>query len=107
MLISDTNGSLAQAPQSPRPTGNSAPTFVVEAPSSIAAKPALAEQQAMSAHLQNAVDNINKALKQSNKSLEFSVDESTKIPLQLHRHTLYAQHTTSQHSIRAELSLLF
>ncbi len=81
MLISDTNGSLAQAPQSPRPTGNSAPTFVVEAPSSIAAKPALAEQQAMSAQLQNVVNNINMALKQANKNLEFSVDESTKIPV--------------------------
>lgn len=37
-----------------------------------------AEQQASSAQLRNAADNINKVLKQSNKNLEFSVDTGTK-----------------------------
>jgi flagellar protein FlaG len=37
-----------------------------------------AEQQATSAQLRNAADNINKVLKQSNKNLEFSVDTGTK-----------------------------
>ena len=77
MLISDINGSVAQAPQPPRPTGGSAPVAVVATPSNIEATPA----QATPAQLQSAVDNINKALKQSNKNLEFSVDESTKKPV--------------------------
>ena len=81
MLISNTNGSSAQATPLPRLTGDSAPVAVVATPSNIEAKPALAEQQATPAQLQNAVDNINKALKQSNKNLEFSVDESTKKPV--------------------------
>lgn len=37
----------------------------------------VAEQQT-SSQLQNATDNVNKVLKQSNKSLEFSVDTGTK-----------------------------
>lgn len=36
----------------------------------------VAEQQ-ISSQLQNATDNVNKVLKQSNKSLEFSVDTGT------------------------------
>lgn len=75
MLISDSNGSVAQAPQPPRPTGGSAPVAVAATPSNIEAKPA----QATPAQLQSAVDNINKALQQSGKTLEFSVDESTKL----------------------------
>ena len=49
------------------------PSVTLELPQ-VAAKPA-AEPSA--AQLQNAVDNINKTLKQSNRNLEFSVDEST------------------------------
>jgi flagellar protein FlaG len=40
-----------------------------------------AEQQATSAQLRNAADNINKVLKQSNKNLEFSVDTGTQKPV--------------------------
>lgn len=36
------------------------------------------EQPATSGQLQNAADSINKAMQQSNKSLEFTVDTSTK-----------------------------
>lgn len=41
----------------------------------------IAEQQASSAQLRNATDNINKVLKQSNKNLEFSVDTGTQKPV--------------------------
>lgn len=85
MLIQNT-GNMAHTPQPARPAGDGAPNVVVtrsniEAQPSVslelpqvAAKPA-AEPSA--AQLQNVVDNINKALKQANRNLEFSVDEST------------------------------
>jgi flagellar protein FlaG len=58
----------------------------------VAAKPAEAAAQApvpaqaavqppTSAQLKEAVENINRALQQSNKSLEFSVDPTTKTPV--------------------------
>lgn len=89
MLIQNTSN-MAQAPQSARLTGDSAPHVVVANPSSVAAQPSVplelpqvaakpvAEQQPSAEQVKNAVDSINRALKQSNKNLEFSVDESTK-----------------------------
>ena len=81
MLISNTNGSAAQATQPPRLTGGSAPVAVVATASNVEATPTPAEQQTTPAQLKNVVDNINMALKQTNKNLEFSVDESTKKPV--------------------------
>jgi len=39
------------------------------------------EQQASSDHLQSVADKINQAMQQSNRSLEFAVDTSTKKPI--------------------------
>lgn len=84
MLIQNIS-STAQAPQPARLASDGAPA-VVATPSTnasvtpelppTAAKPA-AEQPPSAAQLKNVVDNINKALKQANRNLEFSVDEST------------------------------
>lgn len=85
MLIQNT-GNMTHTPQPAKPASDGAPNVVVtrsnvEAQPSaalelpqIAAKP-VAEPSA--AQLQNAVDSINKTLKQANRSLEFTVDEST------------------------------
>lgn len=85
MLIQST-GNVAHTPQSSRLTSDVAPDVVVARPnvevkssapielSQPAAKPA-AEPSA--AEVQKAVENINKTLKQANRNLEFSVDEST------------------------------
>ena len=87
MFIQNT-GNIAHTPQPARHGSDGAPNVVVarsnvevqqpnvslELPQ-VAAKP-VAEPSA--AQLQNAVGNINKALKQENRNLEFSVDESTK-----------------------------
>ncbi len=90
MLIQNT-GNMAHTPQPARPAGDGAPNVVVtrsnadvkpsvSAESSQAAK--AAEQQSPSAaQLQDAVDNINKALKQASRNLEFSVDKSTNKPV--------------------------
>jgi len=92
MLIQNTSNT-AQAPQPARLTSDSAPDVVVATPSNVAAQPGVslelpqvaakqvAEQQPSVEQLKNVVDNINKALKQSNKNLEFSVDESTEKPV--------------------------
>lgn len=89
MLIQNTSN-IAQAPQLGRLASDSAPDVVVAKSSSVAAQPSVtpelpqtaakpvAEQQLSSEQLKSAVDNINKSLKQANKNLEFSVDESTK-----------------------------
>lgn len=86
MLIQNAS-SAAQAQQPARLTGDSAP---VATPSNVAAQPRAAfelpkaaakpaaEQQVATEQVKSAVENINRALKQSNKNLEFSVDESTK-----------------------------
>jgi len=77
---------MAQAspPASPASDGGASVPQSVAAPPSAklelpqaAVKPA-AEQQVSSEQVKSAVENINKVLKQSDKSLEFSVDESTK-----------------------------
>jgi flagellar protein FlaG len=51
------------------------PSEAVELPK-IAAQ--VAEQEPSATQLQSAVDNINQMLKQTNKGVEFSVDDSTK-----------------------------
>lgn len=82
MLIQNTSN-MTQASPPARLSGDSEPKSVAAQPSvslelpQAAARP-VAEQQASTEQVKNAVDNINKALKQSNKNLEFSVDESTK-----------------------------
>ncbi len=89
MLIQNTSN-MAQAPQPARLASDGAPVAVVAMPSNVEAKPSVtpelpqtaakqaADQQPSAAQLQNVVDSINKALQQSNKNLEFTVDESTK-----------------------------
>lgn len=83
MLIQNT-GNTAQVAQPARLAGDGEPNAVVATPPSVsvelpqvAVKP-VADQQLSAEQLKSAVDNINKTLKQSNKNLEFSVDESTK-----------------------------
>lgn len=89
MLIQNPS-SIAQAPQPARPASDSLPNVVVATPQNVAAKSSVAlelpqaavkptaEQQPSPEQLKNVVDNINRALKQSNKNLEFSVDTDTK-----------------------------
>lgn len=89
MLIQNVSN-MAQAPQPARLASDGAPVAVVATPSNVQAQPSVslelpqtavtqvAEQQATAAQLQNVVDNINKALKQSNKNLEFTIDSDTK-----------------------------
>lgn len=81
MLIPNINGSVAQPPQPPRLTDNSAPAAAVETPSNIEVNQSVAEHKTTPAQLKSMVDSINMVLKQSNKNLEFSVDESTKKPV--------------------------
>lgn len=92
MLIQNT-GNMAQAPQPAKLSGDSAPPVVVATPQNVQAQPSAAlelpktavkpaaEQQLSAEQLKSVVDNINKTLKQTNKNLEFSVDESTKKPV--------------------------
>jgi flagellar protein FlaG len=92
MLIQNAS-STAQASQPARLTGDGAPNVVVATPSNVQAQPSVApelpqtavkpaaEQQLSAEQLKNVVDNLNKVMKQSNKNLEFSVDESTKKPV--------------------------
>jgi flagellar protein FlaG len=89
MLIQNTSNMIQASPPA-RLSGDSEPKGAVASPSHVAAQPSVplelpqaaarpvAEQQASTEQVENAVNNINKALKQSNKNLEFSVDESTK-----------------------------
>lgn len=85
MLIQNTSN-MTQAPQPARVAGDSAPVVANPQPSvplelPQAAAKQIAEQQPSSEQLRNVVDNINRALKQTNKNLEFSVDEDTKKPV--------------------------
>jgi len=90
MLIQNVNN-MAQASPPVRLAGNGTPDAVVVAPSNVETKPVVtvervaaekaAEQQPSAAQLQNMVDNINQAMKQSNKNLEFSVDADTRKPI--------------------------
>lgn len=88
MLIQNVNN-MAQAPQPARLASDGAPSAVVAA-SNVQAQPSaaldlpqvavkqVAEQSPSTAQMQNVLDNINKALKQSNKNLEFTIDSDTK-----------------------------
>lgn len=94
MLIQNTSN-MTQAPQTARLASDGAPAAVatplnLQAQSSVslelpqtavapvAEQQQVAEQQATAEQLQNVVDHINKALKQSNKNLEFMIDADTK-----------------------------
>ena len=80
MLIQST-GNMAQVQQ---PVSHASDGAAV-VPSNVPAQPsvklelpqAAAEQHASAEQVKSAVENINRVLKQSNKNLEFSVDEST------------------------------
>lgn len=89
MLIQNTSN-MAQAPQPVRQASDGLPGVAVAVASSPQAQPSapvelpgiavkkVAEEQASAAQLQNAMEGINKALRQSGKSLEFSVDENSR-----------------------------
>ena len=85
MFIQSTgNTAQAQPPVSPASDVGAAASSSAAAPPSAklelpqaAVKPA-AEQPVSTEQVKGAVENINKVLKQANKNLEFSVDETTK-----------------------------
>ncbi|HXU93657.1 MAG TPA: flagellar protein FlaG [Gallionella sp.] len=89
MLIQNVSN-MAQAPQPARLASDGGPVAVVTTPSSVQAQPAVplelpqtavtpaGDRQATAEQLKNVVDNINKALKQSNRNLEFTIDSDTK-----------------------------
>lgn len=95
MLIQNVSN-MAQAPQAARLASDGAPAAVVATPlnvqtqsgvslelpqtavTQVAEQQPVAEQQATAEQLQDVVDHINKALKQSNKNLEFMIDADTK-----------------------------
>ncbi len=73
MIIQDVNTNQSAAPV--RPVSNDGPKVVAN-PSIQVTSP-----QPSSKQLKSAVDSINQAMRQSNQSLEFSVDSSTKKPI--------------------------
>lgn len=89
MLIQNTSN-MAQAPQPARLASDSAPNVVVATPSNVGANPSakvelpqiavpqVAEQEPSPEQLKSVVDNINRTLRQSNRNLEFSIDDTTK-----------------------------
>jgi flagellar protein FlaG len=91
MLIQNANNSNQASPP-PRLASDGGPVSVVSA-SNVQAPPAvvpdlpqtavnpMAGQQPSPAQVKNAVDNLNKALQQSNKNLEFTVDAETEDPV--------------------------
>lgn len=82
-------GNPTQAPQPALLSGNGASGAAVASPSNVPARPGVAaelpqviakqigEQRLSAEQLKNVVDSINKALKQTNSNLEFSVDADT------------------------------
>lgn len=95
MLIQNVN-SMTQAPPPARPASDGAPNVAVAANSNVATQANVAtlqpavdpqkkqpasEQKSAADQLKSVVEDVNKALKQSNKNLEFSVDESSKKPI--------------------------
>jgi flagellar protein FlaG len=87
MLIPNiSNTTQAQQPASltnDRLASNGEPGVVVSTPSVALESPEIAaqqvtKQQTPATQLKNAVDNINQMLQQTNKNIEFSVDDSTK-----------------------------
>jgi len=91
MLIQNISNTTQALPPA-RHASDGAPEVVVAKSSNVATKAdvmiaqppieqKLAAQEPSATELQNVVDNINKALQQSNKNLEFSVDEGSKKPI--------------------------
>lgn len=92
MLIPNIPGNVAPAMLPSRHTSETSPDFVAVsntkaditvAPGTSADLPKIAvrqvaEQQATAPQLQGAVEQINKALKQANRNLEFSIDTESK-----------------------------
>lgn len=89
MLIQNT--SVAQATSPARPAGDGGPIVVV-APPNVQAQPTAVElpqtavnpaaaQQSSVAQLREALTYVNRALQQSNKNLEFTVDSETERPV--------------------------
>lgn len=84
MIIQNSSTNQAAAPV--RLASDGAPNVVIAASSNVevmsgVAIEQVASQQPSSQQLQNAVDGINQAMRQSNQNLEFSVDASTKKPI--------------------------
>jgi flagellar protein FlaG len=89
MLIQNPSN-MAQAPQPARLASDSAPNVVVAMPSNVGANPStavelpqiavpqVAEQEPSPEQLKSVLENINRTLRQSNRNLEFSIDETTK-----------------------------
>lgn len=73
MIISNVSSGQSSIPI--RQFSNDAPAVVADTPA------AVAPQQPSTEQLKSAVANINKAMQQSNQSLEFSVDPNTKTPI--------------------------
>lgn len=85
MLIPNISNT-AQASQPNRLASDGGPVAAVAPPSVAVELPKIAlqhvaEQQPSVAQLKAAVDNINQMLKQANKGVEFSVDDSTRKPV--------------------------
>lgn len=79
MIIQNVSASQSALPA--RLVGNDAPAVAVSAPVVQAPPVQTAAQPPTAAQLKSAVDSINRALQQSNQSLEFSVDPTTKTPV--------------------------
>jgi flagellar protein FlaG len=84
MIIQNSTTNQAAAPA--RLASDGEPNAVITAPSNAEAQSSVAvaqvaSQQPSSQQLQNAVDGINQAMRQSNQNLEFSVDPGTKKPI--------------------------
>jgi flagellar protein FlaG len=84
MIIQSVNASQSALPG--RVSGNDAPAVAatpaqvpVQAPAQATAQATV--QPPTAAQLKSAVDSINRAMQQSNQSLEFSVDPTTKTPV--------------------------
>ena len=82
MIIQSVNAS--QGALTAKLVGSDAPAVAVADPPAQATEKTTAQATAQpptAAQLKSAVDSINRALQQSNQSLEFSVDPSTKTPV--------------------------
>ena len=84
MIIQNISSGQSALPS--RFVSNDAPAVVADTPAPAASAPAdtstnVATQPPSPQQLKAAVENVNKALQQSNLSLEFSVDPSTKTPV--------------------------
>jgi flagellar protein FlaG len=79
MIIQNVSASQSALPA--RLVGNDTPAVAVSASPVQAAPAQTPAQPPTAAQLKTAVDSINRALQQSNQSLEFSVDPTTKTPV--------------------------